>query len=97
MNQAKGRVSEPKVVVSAKIEPKLKQRLQELCAEANKTESEFVRDVLKDCAKMTDPDSVRSMSRRLSAVERQLERLAAVERKLEVLAALVIEAGGTLP
>jgi len=46
---------------------------------------------------MTDPDSVRSMSRRLRAVERQLERLAAVERKLEVLAALVIEAGGTLP
>jgi|GEM_PF-3713115 len=70
-----------KVVVSSKVDASLKQQLQEICAETKKNESELVRDALLEYTKKTHPESVRSMSRRLSAVERQLEWLIPIPKK----------------
>ncbi len=86
-----------KIVVSSKIDSELKKRLQEIGRETRKSESELIRDALQQMyMKKSDPDAVRSMSRRLGAVEREVQQLLVqkrtLEQKLEVLAALSMKA-----
>ena len=85
-----------KIVVSSKIDSDLKKWLQDICEETQKSESELIRDALLAYAKKTNPNSVRSMARRVGALEQDVRQLAtqkrALEQKLELLVTLSMKA-----
>ena len=64
------------VLVAAKVDPGIKARLNAIASETGKSESEVVRDAILQFLEEDNPDSVRSMAARLSALERKFKLIA---------------------
>lgn len=62
-------------VVGGRIPHALKEKLAAFCQETGQTESQVIRDALSAYLGVNTPDTVRSLDKRVAALERQYKKL----------------------
>ena len=64
-----------KPMVGTRIPQAWMEQIQEICDESGRSSSEILREALAEYLKRTDAESVKSINKRLAALERQYQKL----------------------